>query len=252
MQALGGRVGAGAARAVGLPAHHLAGFTAQLQGVSVAGNGGADRASAVGCQHWQQPQHSTVGAALGGLGPQAGAARVWAGPDPPATAGPLPPTGGGQGARKRTREGGPTAVADNARGFLVLMSTEVVGAHAGDDVATAHTVAQWIGTLHSNRLVSESRREDNPAAAHVLLLLNTAKAKAKPVLRTLYAMVGQAGKSLRGLATAADLYQELGFQYLHQNSVTKDEAVKRLLAACEKHPAVVAAALAGAMHRTTV
>lgn len=143
-------------------------------------------------------------------------------------------------------------MADNARGFLVLMSTEVVGAHAGDDVATAHTVAQWIGTLHSNRLVSESRREDNPAAAHVLLLLNTAKAKAKPVLRTLYAMVGQAGKSLRGLATAADLYQELGFQYLHQNSVTKDEAVKRLLAACEKHPAVVAAALAGAMHRTTV
>jgi hypothetical protein len=98
-------------------------------------------------------------------------------------------------------------------------------------------VTQWIKVLQSDRLVSDARTDAvakatkakamgagahvdaDVGANHVKTILDVTKAKAKPVLRALYGMVGEAGRAEFKLEQSADFYLRLGFQKHHQNKV---------------------------------
>lgn len=123
--------------------------------------------------------------------------------------------------KKKTRHGGSTAVADKARMCWSLLALELLSGHSGDDVATAGRIADLVRTLESNRLVRDARGSGvgNGDAAHALLLLKMTGAEAKPVLRMLYGQVGQVGKEALGLPTAADVFKEMGYDFMHQNKV---------------------------------
>ena len=139
--------------------------------------------------------------------------------------------------RVRTRApGGPEAVADKAREYLSQVAGLVLVPGASTR-AIADAVATQVASLQCKCPPPE-----------VAARLAATGAKAKPVLRVLYALVGQAGKAEEGFPTSAALFQALGFLgvELHQNRVTKEDAATMLLQVCAQLPAVAARALANA------
>lgn len=149
----------------------------------------------------------------------------------------------GGGGPAGQRQDLPEAVAGKAQAFLSQLAVMVASA-VDDPKDVSARVKSWVSILSSKRLVTESRQD--MLAAEVLKLLQATGAKAKPVLRVLFARVGQAGRLHGGYHTAAAMFMDLGFTdaaSLHQNRVTKDDAAAMLLAACDHLPVVVTAAM---------